>query len=117
MEQDTQAKIPLLDGKQTWIWLVLGLVGVFIFTQAFEVDVGIRSRSEIRQEERLVALTDDLKIKEVVLSSEGVTLPAKWNNLGKQMIDSGVIDADAFEAVYAQRGGLSVEERALLYCE
>jgi len=97
--------------------VVLGLVGILVFTQAFEVNVDVRSRSEARQEERQATLTDSSKIKDAVLSSEGITLPAKWGNLGKQMVESGVINADAFESIHARRGGLSAGEQALLYGE
>ncbi len=45
----------------------------------------------------------------------GTTLPVKWGNLGKQMIESGVIDKDKFESLYAQRGGLNTYEADLLY--
>jgi len=115
--KSTSPKKITLNMKQAQVWIVLGLVSVFVFAQVFEVNIDVRSRKEIRQEERLAMLTDDSKIKEVVLLSEGVTLPAKWDNLGKQMVESGVIDADAFEAIYAQRGGLDVGEQALLYSE
>lgn len=47
--------------------------------------------------------------------SEGVVLPVRWGNLGKQLAETGVIDAERFEALYAQRGGLGNEEKVLLY--
>lgn len=56
-------------------------------------------------------------LEEAVISSEGIELPIKWNNLGKRMIDNGVIDKDRFEALYANRGGLSKEDMKLLYGE
>jgi len=39
----------------------------------------------------------------------------KWKNLGLQMVQAGVIDADKFESLYSQRGGLSEADRKLLY--
>ena len=41
----------------------------------------------------------------------------KWGSIGKQLVEAGVIDAGKFEAIYARRGGLSEEEKALLYGE
>lgn len=50
-----------------------------------------------------------------VLPADGVTLPIKWKDIGKQLVDTGVIDSGAFESLSAQRGGLSEYERELLY--
>ncbi len=50
-----------------------------------------------------------------VLPDDGVALPIKWNDLGKQMLDTGVIDVDKFEKLYESRGGMSDETRMLLY--
>lgn len=58
-----------------------------------------------------------LALEEEVLPESGVELPVEWGSLGKQMAENGVIDADKFESVYANRGGLSEEELELLYGE
>lgn len=50
-----------------------------------------------------------------VLPKDGVTLPIIWGSIGKQMMEKGVIDADKFESIYEDKGGLSEEEKALLY--
>ena len=39
----------------------------------------------------------------------------EWGNLGKNLVDSGAIDPNKFESVYASRGGLSEGEKKLLY--
>lgn len=41
-------------------------------------------------------------------------LPAVWGDLGKKMTNSGVIDRAQFEALYANRGGLSDADKKLL---
>ena len=43
-----------------------------------------------------------------------VELPIVWGNLGARMIAAGVIDRAKFEAIYAQRGGLTDEEKQIL---
>lgn len=53
----------------------------------------------------------------LVLPMEGVVLPIQWNDLGKRMIEVGVIDKDKFEALYVAQGGLREEEKKLLYGE
>src|SRR3989344_7717085 len=55
------------------------------------------------------------KFEKAVLPAEGVALPVKWGDLGVQMIKAGVIDADKFEDVYKNQGGLNEESRRLLY--
>ena len=54
-------------------------------------------------------------LEENIIPTAGVVLPVKWRNLGMEMVEAGVIDAQKFEALYAQRGGLSEEEKNLLY--
>lgn len=54
-------------------------------------------------------------LEEAIIPSEGIVLPVKWGNLGKQMIEAGVIDAQKFESIYSTRGGLSDEAKNLLY--
>ncbi len=53
-------------------------------------------------------------LQEKVIPANGVTLPARWGDLGKQLVSAGVIDESQFEALYAQRGGLPPDMRALL---
>jgi len=52
-----------------------------------------------------------------VVPLAGVELPTKWGNLGKRLIEAGVIDSQQFEALYATRGGLTEEQKKLLYGE
>lgn len=49
-----------------------------------------------------------------VVSSQGVTLPVSWGDLGKQLVDAGVIDAEKFKALYGERGGFTDEYEKLL---
>lgn len=55
------------------------------------------------------------QLEAAVLPQEGAVLPVLWGDLGKKLVDAGVIDSEKFEKVYATRGGLSEEERGLLY--
>lgn len=54
-------------------------------------------------------------LEEAVIPSEGAVLPVRWNDLGEKMIAAGVIDAQKFESIYSQRGGLNAEGKQLLY--
>lgn len=53
-------------------------------------------------------------LQEEVIPSGGVTLPARWRDLGKQLVSTGVIDESQFESLYAQHGGLSPDMQSLL---
>jgi len=61
-----------------------------------------------------VAVVD---LKEIVIPAVGVVLPVKWGNLGKQMVDAGVIDGAKFESLYSSRGGMDAASKKLLYGE
>lgn len=54
-------------------------------------------------------------LSETLFPSDGVKLPVKWGNLGEQLIKSGAIDPQKFEALYQNRGSLSDESKKLLY--
>lgn len=54
------------------------------------------------------------ELEKTVLPAEGVDLSIKWSDLGKQLIDKGVIDKTKFEQLFSQRGGLGTEEQKLL---
>lgn len=43
-----------------------------------------------------------------------ITLPVVWGDLGVKLVEAGVIDKQKFEAIYAQRGGLSESDSALI---
>ena len=56
-------------------------------------------------------------VAEEIIPKNGVELPVKWGNFGKQLVESGAIDANKFETLYNQRGGLNNEDKNLLYEE
>ena len=45
---------------------------------------------------------------------QSVELPVVWGDLGKRMVQAGIIDPAKFEALYAGRGGMTAEMKALL---
>ncbi len=53
-------------------------------------------------------------LESLVLPADGVILPIKWDNLGKQMIETGVIDEKNLSALYAERGGVPEEMKQAL---
>ena len=86
------------------IFSVLILGGAIIYATVYD------GKPSTRQAE-----SDLTELQAKVLPEDGITLPVRWNDLGKQMVETGVIDKDQFEALYAGRGGLNEEEKQLLY--
>lgn len=62
-------------------------------------------------------LSADVVLEEKIAPFNGVELPVKLGNLGKQLVESGVVAQEKFEALYAGRGGLTDEQKKLLYGE
>jgi len=47
-------------------------------------------------------------------NASGVVLPITWGDLGSKLVNTGVIDAEKFQAIYDQRGAFTDEYRNLL---
>ena len=63
---------------------------------------------------RAISKPDDSAPSNNAPSSEGITLPVAWNDLGIKMASVGIIDRQKLESLYATRGGLSEEELQFL---
>ncbi|MCK9351496.1 MAG: hypothetical protein WCT49_04520 [Candidatus Paceibacterota bacterium] len=66
------------------------------------------------QKTNLAGAALDAELEEKVMPPKGVLLPVVWGDLGKKLVDAGVIDADKFKAVYEQRGTFPDEYKDLL---
>ncbi len=53
-------------------------------------------------------------LEEKIIPSAGVVLPIKWGDLGARMVKDGTIDYQKLETIYAGRGGMGAEMKALL---
>lgn len=58
--------------------------------------------------------TVDPDLENKVLPKQGVELPVRWNDLGKRLVERGVIDQAKLENIYSGRGGLSKEMKDML---
>src|SRR3989338_5911804 len=58
--------------------------------------------------------TDLSKLEEEVLPSKGVLLPVTWDDLGVKLVNEGVIDAEKFRTIYAERDSFTDEYSDLL---
>ncbi len=59
--------------------------------------------------------TSEAALKAAILPQSGIELPVNWGDIGSKLVAKGVIDKTKFEALYAVRGGLDDEAKALLY--
>lgn len=88
------------------------LVAAIILAGAWVYTTGLKAGDQIGGADK-GAQTANLEDK--VLPAEGLVLPVRWGDLGMKMAEAGVIDAQQFEALYANRGGLTDETKQLLY--
>ena len=92
-----------------WKWTAIALLVVLVSTQVFGWNIQLMARGQD------MAMTyRDRQLVEFVVPRAGAIIPVKWGDLGKQLVDAGVIDIAKFEELYASRGGIPDEQRALL---
>jgi hypothetical protein len=100
--------------------LTILLAVAFVFSHLFQATDQTVKLSRIDTENNVDNVlsseqSNNVTLEEIVLSKEGVVLPIAWGDIGKQMIEAGVIDADKFESIYANRGGLDEYDKTILY--
>jgi len=81
--------------------IVVAIIGIFLF--AFML---------LSANESVIL---PLPSQDIIMPPEGIVLPIQWNDFGKQMIEAGIIDKEKFEKLYDNRGGLSDNDKKLLY--
>jgi hypothetical protein len=113
METENQ---PIESKKKDWVLPASIIFAAAIISAAVIYATGLKSVPVTPQAEHSGgAAVGAASLSGVLLPAEGVVLPVKWGDLGKRMIEAGVIDKNQFESLYNQRGGLNNEERQLLY--
>ena len=84
------------------------IISTFIYVSAANRSLQSRASAQAPSNQGASAL------QEKVIPASGVVLPVTWGDLGKQMVQAGVIDEAQFAALYANRGGLPQDMKALL---
>ncbi len=85
-------------------WLSIAACLLILFNLIFKVEISFR----FLKAEKTSSQNVD------ILPANGVTLPVKWNSMGKMMAEAGVIDDEKFSSIYASRGGLSESDQAIM---
>lgn len=119
--------MPIKTRKKTtsspfpWIILSSLLLVFIIISYFFEINISIKLKSaqeNKRSDEQKSVVNEDInsinleEIEKKVVPENGVELPIKWADLGKQMVEVGVIDLDKFRQLFG--GNLSQEEEIML---
>ncbi len=52
--------------------------------------------------------------QDAVLPKDGFVIPIRFGDLGKKLVETGVIDQKKLDEIYSQRGGISAEGKKLL---
>ncbi len=93
------------------------LISILMIVGALIYNTGLKSINTIQNETEKKEAVQNSDFQENIVPSNGVELPIKWRNLGKQLVGAGVIDAKKFETLYAKRSELTKEQKNLLYAE
>lgn len=82
------------------------IAGAWVYNKRF-----MPGKSAANLSEQINALAG---LEKEITPDQGVVLPVKWNDLGRQLVESGVIDQQKFNELYASRGGLSEADKKFL---
>lgn len=129
VEQRSAAEEPQKD--RSWfdrhrtvtLWQAFGalIIALLVILALFDVRIapryrlgGFLKKSASITEASPITQEDTADYASQVLPANGFTLPVRWGDMGKKLVDLGVIDKAKLEKLYAQRGGLATEDAALL---
>lgn len=80
-----------------WIFIVVTIAFLFGIGSGY-LRWGQAKTADLKQQKELAALTEQVNPK------DGYALPVSYGDLGPRLIESGVIDSNAFAAIYANSG-------------
>ncbi len=92
----------------------------FLIAGSLIYSAGLRSKGgnlENKSDTSGVIGSSEISLEEKIMPEAGVVLPIKWGDLGKRLVEDGVIDSQKMETLQLTRGGLSQEEKNLLYSD
>ncbi|RJQ26514.1 hypothetical protein C4577_03350 [Candidatus Parcubacteria bacterium] len=112
-----------MDKTDFWKTTAALLFIIIILTQIFEISIAPKApflKKLLTKEATLATQTstettakiDTASIAQAVLPEKGITLPITWGDLGKRMINDGVIDEQKFRALF-ENGLTDTEEQML----
>ncbi len=122
--KDENTIVIAMSSKKVWKLTTLIFFGLFVFAQVFGWNMNLARRitwgktvntqAAATAKKQIDQTALAAKLEAQVLPVQGVTLPIKWDDLGKKLIQAGVINQAKFESLYTDRGGLGEPEKKLL---
>ncbi len=112
--QDVKTRVK----QNPWLFAALILLGYIVFTQFYTIQVAPKSMTNSATSSSgntsggASTGVDFTAIRAEVIPQEGVELPIQWGDLGKRMVEAGVIDGDQFRQLFG--GNLSDAEEQML---
>lgn len=121
LNEEKNIENPTTGKSGGWGAKAVAGVAVCAFLLLFVYHIGSEQNGRARGENSVKSDNDSAAERELiatpsesVLPSAGIELPISWGDMGKQMVESGVIDQAGLESIYAGRGGLGKEEKNML---
>lgn len=109
------------DWKNALIGFACGVLALNIFSVFFSVDVSIQPRwksapraASAQSASGQEASVPEAELVAAVIPDEGFEIPIRWGDLGKKLVETGVLDEKKFIELYAQRGGVPQDIQDLL---
>lgn len=100
---DPETKAEMINRRITQIaWAVIGLLAVFVVIMAMQSQP--TAVGPVVQGKTAATNTDTAALYEQINPKDGYNLSISYGNLGPQLLASGVIDYDAFAAIYQNAG-------------
>lgn len=116
-----------LNSLIVWRAIAIGVLVIFLFNTFFTITItpkfslgsvkgaSTKTKDAPQEPASTDASAEVASYENDVLPPDGIELPIVWGDLGKQMVDAGVIDKEKFDALYAKRGGIAESDLALAY--
>jgi len=108
-----------MENRSKYLLPISFFMSAVLISAAFVYSAGLKSKEGGANNSENAALANklsgELNFREITAPPQGTELPVKWGDIGKKMVEAGVIDGEQIKAVYNKRGGISEEDRNLIF--
>jgi len=106
-----------MENKNKYLLPVSFFISAILISAAFIYSAGLKSKEGTNSPGSVASAnkSGESNFREITAPPQGTELPVKWGDLGKKMVEAGVIDSEQIKAIYDKRGGLSEEDRNLIF--
>ncbi len=106
-----------MENKNKYLLPVSFFVSAVLISAAFIYSAGLKNKEGANIPESVASANKsaELNFREIIAPPQGTELPVKWGGLGKKMVEAGVIDGEKMKEIYEKRGGLSEEDKNIIF--